>query len=362
LAGIRVLKFLSQLLSSLSQGAAPPGPQALARLRELQHRPLPPELTAAPPRPDVWGERGYLSQPRYQHQYKPLLRHGRATWGLVYHYSSSGGGEDYDFTASYAWFDARGELQVQHLKGGYDAIHAAYGRGQGDIVVDMDAELKEDLELVILQDPRTGEHIPYRALRAEPGLDTPPAPLQARTVAPPTPPAEDWLESAGTFRLEWGTSGKARSARLVRVRGRKRETLFTIQRAGSSNREWSLTRTGDRAPRLRAIHQPALGFEASFRIVDAHDQPAGTVTEKARRVRFVATLAGRQRKFYSGAKAPKEKRTLMEEMQDVLTLERTKHKDRDSVVLHAPVHRSILELFILGLVAVRHPPRPRKAS
>jgi hypothetical protein len=181
-------------------------------------------------------------------------------------------------------------------------------------------------------------------------------------VAPPTVPAEDWLEAAGTFRLEWSTSGGARSARLVRASGRKRETLFTIQREGSTNREWSLTRTGDRAPRLRAIHQPALEFEASFRIVDAHDQPAGTVIEKARRVRLVATWAGRQRKFYTGAKAPKEKRTLMEEMQDVLTLERTKHKDRDSVALHAPVHRSILELFILGLIAVRHPPRPRKAS
>ncbi len=362
MAGTRVLKFLLPLLFAFSRGAHIPGPRTLARLRKLQHRPLPPELAAAPPRPDVWGERGYLSQPRYQQQYKPLLLHGFATWGFVYQYSSSAGGEDYDFTASYAWLDAAGELQVQHLKGGYDAIHAAYGRGRGDIVVDADAELREDLELIILQDPKTGEHIPYQALRAKPELDTPPPPPPWRTVAPPSASGEEELESAGAFQLEWQTSGKARSARLVRPIGRKREALFTVQRAGSSNREWTLTRSGDRAPSFRAIHQPAPGFEASFRIVDAHDQPAGTVTEKAGRVRLVAVLSGRQRHFYTGANDPKEKRILMEEMREVLTLEKTERKDRDVVELHAPTHRSILELFLLGLVAVRHPPRPRKTS
>ena len=95
---------------------------------------------------------------------------------------------------------------------------------------------------------------------------------------------------------------------------------------------------------------------------DAHDQPAGTVTGKAGRVRLVVTLAGRQRNFYTGAQGPKEKRILMEEMREVLTLERTKLKERDAVGLHAPTHRSLLELFILGLIAVRHPPRPRKPS
>jgi hypothetical protein len=169
-----MLKFLLSLMSPPERGAAPPGPTALARLRELQRRPLPPELARVPPRPDVWGTRGYLSQPHYQSQYKPLLTHGYATWGFVYNYSSSGGGEDYDFTADYAWFDAQGNLQVEHLKGGYDAMHAAYGRGQGSIVVDADAELSENLELVILQDPVTGAHLPYRALRAEPVSKKPP--------------------------------------------------------------------------------------------------------------------------------------------------------------------------------------------
>jgi hypothetical protein len=86
------------------------------------------------------------------------------------------------------------------------------------------------------------------------------------------------------------------------------------------------------------------------------------VTEKAGRVRLVAVLGGRQRNFYTGANDLKEKRILMEEMREVLTLEHTKRKDRDAVELHAPTHRSILELFLLGLVAVRHPPRPGKTS
>jgi hypothetical protein len=316
----------------------------------------------APPRPDVWGERGYLSQSRYQSQYKPLLTHGFATWGFVYNYSSSAGGEDYDFTASYAWLDAEGQLQVRHLQGGYDAIHAAYGRGLGDIVVDTDAELGEDVELVILHDLKTGEHLPYRALRAEPGLEKPPPSSTARTVAPPPPPGEGLLDPAGTFRLEWNTSKKTRSVRLVRPQGRKREALFTVERAGSSNREWTLTRPRQSGPSLRALHRPAPGFEASFHLTDSHGQPAGTVTEKAGRVRLVVFTAGRQRNFYTGSGDSKAKRTVLEEMQDVLTVERTERKDRDTLVLHLPTHRSILELLVLGLAAVRHPPRPRGKS
>ncbi len=355
-----MLRKLLSLLAGLSTGGAIPGPQTLARLQQLRSRPLPPELAAAPPRPDVWGERGYLAQPRYQRQYKPLLLHGFATWGFVYHYDGEASGGEYDFTASYAWLDAEGELQVRHLKDGYDALHAAYGRGLGDIVLDMDAEFKKDLELIILHDLRTGEHIPYRALRAEPGLEEPKPPLT--TSPPPAPTVEDGPEPepAGNLRLEWDASRKSRSARLVRPTGKKPETLFTVQRAGASNREWTLTRSGEDAATLRAIHQPADGFTASFRMVGAHGQPVGSVTEKAGRVRLVASSDLRRRNFYTSSEDSKQKRVLLEEMQDVLTLERTEHKDRDTVVLHAPLSRSTLELLILGLVAVRHPPRPRK--
>jgi hypothetical protein len=363
-------QFLSSLLSSLASGRAPPGPQALERLQALRERPLPPELAVAPPRPDVWGERGYLSQPRYQSQYKPLLIRGFATWGFVYHYESSADTDGYDFSASYAWFDAEGNLQTRHLKDGYDGMHAALSRGQGTMVLDMDAELGKDVELVILHDLRTGEHLPYKALRTQsepPPPPPPPHPLSQGDWAPyakdgqyihPYPPGRDPRELSGTFELEWSISGKTRSARLVRPAEPEPEVLFTVQRAGSSNREWTVTRPGKEEPLLRAIHDPAEGFTASFRIVDAQDNAVGTVTEKAGRVRIAASLL--KRNFYTSVEARKGKRVLLEQMQEVLTLDKTDDKDRDKVVLHSPLFRSPFELLILGLVVVRHPPRPSK--
>ncbi|HLK99006.1 MAG TPA: hypothetical protein VK539_00400 [Myxococcaceae bacterium] len=167
------------------------------------------------------------SQPRYQSQYKPLLTHGFATWGFVYQYSSSAGGEDYEFTASYAWLDAEGKLQVRHLEDGYDAIHAAYGRGLGSIVVDTDAERGEDVELVILHDLKTGEHIPYRALRANPRLRTRAAPSHpplhprtahpsARRRPPPSPASEEVLSGTAPRRCSLAT-GLTRAAQAVRA-------------------------------------------------------------------------------------------------------------------------------------------------
>ncbi len=363
-------RFLIPLLSSLFEGGAAPGPLSLARLQTLRDRPLPPELAVAPPRPDVWGERGYLSQPRYQSQYKPLLIHGFATWGLVYHYDGHADTEGYDVTASYAWLDAEGNLQTRHIKEGYDAMHAAYSRGQGSMVLDMDAELNENVELVILHDLRTGEHIPYRALRTQPERARPPPPpdpiLQGDWAAHakdgqfihPYPPGRDPRELSGTFRLEWSTSGKTRSARLVRPAEQGQEVLFTVKRAGSSNREWKLTRPGQPVASLRALHDAAPGFTASFRIVDAQDNTVGTVTEKAGRVRIAASIV--KRNFYTAAEGRKGKRVLLEEMREVLTLDKTERKDWDTVVLHTPSFRSVFELLILAFVVVRHPPRPSK--
>lgn len=38
------------------------------------------------PRKDVWGETGYLNQPRYHSIIKPMLLRGYATVGFVYAY------------------------------------------------------------------------------------------------------------------------------------------------------------------------------------------------------------------------------------------------------------------------------------
>ena len=172
LAGAAVVYMVSRLSSKLEQEPAIAGPLVRRRLQELRRRPLPPELAVPTPRPDVWGENGYLAQPRYQALYKPLLREGHATWGLVYHYESTHDGEGPDTVASYAWLDARGELQTRRLKERYDGMHAALSQGKGDIILDMDAHLEADKVILILHDLASGQHIIYEALHAAPKKGT----------------------------------------------------------------------------------------------------------------------------------------------------------------------------------------------
>lgn len=353
--------MLRRLLTALFSGgvreSAAPSPQALERIRQLRDEPLPPELAVAAPRPDVWGRAGYLAQEHYQQKYKPLLTHGFATWALVFHYEGSGDADGRDVVASYGWIDAAGELQTRHIQEGFDPIHAVYGSGQGSIVLDVDAMLDADVERVVLHDLKTGEHILYRALRTGPLSDEEPPPAPATQQPRPTRP--DPVEPPGALHLEWKATGKNRSVSLVRPQGRKREVLLTVRRAGSSNREWTLTRAGEVQPSLRAAHQPAPGFAASFQFVDADGRVVGTVTEKAGRIRL-ALQHSRPRNFYTGAQERKDRRVLLEEMKDVLTLEKTKRQDRDAVVLHVATERSVLELLILALAVVRHPPRRPK--
>jgi hypothetical protein len=83
LAGAAAVYLVKRMSSKWEEKPAIAGPLVRQRLQELRTRPLPPELAVPTPRPDVWGENGYLSQPRYQALYKPLLLGGHATWGLV---------------------------------------------------------------------------------------------------------------------------------------------------------------------------------------------------------------------------------------------------------------------------------------
>ncbi|OJT19888.1 hypothetical protein BO221_32290 [Archangium sp. Cb G35] len=172
LAGAAVLYVVKRMSSTGEPKPATAGPLVLRRLQELRSRPLPPELAVPAPRPDVWGENGYLSQPRYQSLYKPLLLQGHATWGLVYQYESTHDGEGPDTVASYAWLDARGELQTRRLKESYDGMHAALSQGRGDIILDMDARLEADKVILILHDLASGQHIIYEALHAAPTRGT----------------------------------------------------------------------------------------------------------------------------------------------------------------------------------------------
>lgn len=172
LAGAAVVYAVSRLSAKLEAQPAIAGPLVRRRLQELRRRPLPPELAVPTPRPDVWGGNGYLAQPRYQSLYKPLLLQGHAAWGLVYQYESTHDGEGPDTVASYAWLDARGELQTRRLKESYDGMHAALSRGKGDIILDVDAELEADKVILVLHDLASGQHILYEALHAAPARGT----------------------------------------------------------------------------------------------------------------------------------------------------------------------------------------------
>ncbi|WP_309897309.1 hypothetical protein [Archangium sp.] len=164
-AGIAALYLLKRLAGE--PGPAPAGPLVKRRLQELRARPLPPALAVPAPRLDVWGERGYLSQPRYAERYKPLLLNGYATYGFVYQYQTEHDGEGPDTVASYAWLDERGELQTRRLKESYDGMHAALSVGRGDMIIDMDAGLEQDKVVIILHSLTSGEHVIYEALRTE---------------------------------------------------------------------------------------------------------------------------------------------------------------------------------------------------
>jgi hypothetical protein len=164
-AGIAALYMIKRMAGD--GGPALAGPLVRRRLKELRARALPPALAVPTPRPDVWGERGYLSQQRYAERYKPLLVKGFATYGFVYQYHTENDGDGPDTVASYAWLDERGELQTRRLKESYDGMHAAYSVGQGDMVIDMDAGLDQDKVIIILHSLASGEHVIYEALRTE---------------------------------------------------------------------------------------------------------------------------------------------------------------------------------------------------
>jgi hypothetical protein len=173
-AGLAALYVIRRLASKQEEKPVVVDAGVRRRLDELRAHPLPPELAVPTPRPDVWGERGYLAQERYRARFKPLLLNGYATYGFVYHYHSVHDGEGPDVVAHYAWLDERGELQTRQLKESYDGLHAAYSQGRGAMVVDMDAGLEADKVIIILHGLASGEHVIYEALLAAPesGKDT----------------------------------------------------------------------------------------------------------------------------------------------------------------------------------------------
>ena len=139
----------------------------LSALRAADVGEPPPELRGAPPRPDVFSGRGYLEQARYRSAYLALLQNGHVARSLCTRYRSWSDSEGPDVEFEYAWVDHLGEVHRQSRKESYDAMHAGLSVGKGNIVIDMDAGMKEGRVVTVVYDGR-GEHVIYEALRIDP--------------------------------------------------------------------------------------------------------------------------------------------------------------------------------------------------
>ena len=230
--------------------------QLRRRLLELKEtHPLPPELAGPVPRKDVWGETGYLNQPRYHSVIKPMLLRGYATVGWVYAYQHSGGGEDHSVTAEYAWLDERGNLRTDVLHEEFDGFHAALASGRGDIVFSIDAELGPGKVITLLHHPDMEMHMIYEAVRADP----------------------EWERkrdrSYRVFHLRWESGTEA--PRALGSREPEDPPLFTLEKRREPDAGWWLLHGEEGV--LRTVMARPLAEGGTLRLLDARGEDAGRV-------------------------------------------------------------------------------------
>jgi hypothetical protein len=302
----------------------------------LRRRPLPPELARPVPRVDVWGRQGYLSQPAYHARFKPLLTHGFATWGLVYQYEGEGDADGRDVVACYAWLDARGKLRTCRIRESFDPMHAIYGRGQGQMLLDTDASLDLGKELVIVQDPVGPDHLLYEALA-----------ISELAPAGPVPVEEQELE--GELLLEWEQGRRFQAAQVKDSTGR---LLFTFERTESTGNDWRLQR--ERAAQLRAECGQTLVPGASFHFRDPYGREVGGAVIRAS---GKISLATAQREFLINLGAERQNVVWENEHLVLSTTAEALTSRRETWVLHEPLPWKVVEVLVLGVVALSHAQR-----
>jgi len=332
--------FFSWLFSELSSreggSAPPPSPEDVKHLERLRRRPLPPELAGPVPRVDVWGRRGYLSQPAYHARFKPLLTHGFATWGLVYQYESEGDADGRDVVACYAWVDAHGQVRTCRIRESFDPTHAIRGSGQGQMLLDVDARLDLGRELVIVQDPGGLDHLLYEALT-----------ISELAPAEPVPVEEQALE--GELLLEWEQGRRFQAARVQDSEGR---LLFTFERAKSVGKDWSLQREG--TVRLWAERGQTRVPGASFHFRAPHGREVGgAVIRASGRI----SLGTGQREFLITLGAERNNVVWEGERMVLSTTAEALTSRRETWVLHEPLPWKVVEVLVLGVVALSHAQR-----
>ncbi|MFE8596462.1 hypothetical protein [Archangium violaceum] len=307
------------------------------RLLELKKtHPLPPELAGPVPRKDVWGETGYLNQPRYHSVIKPMLLRGHATVGIVYNHHVSRDGVDQSVTAEYAWLDERGNLRTDVIHEEFDVLHAALASGRGDIVFSIDAELGPGKVITLLFHPDTEMHMIYEAVRADP----------------------EWERkrdrSYRVFHLRWESSTE--DPRALGSREPEDPPLFTLEKRQVPGEGWWLLH-GEEVI-LRTVRERPLAEGGMLRLLDARGEEVGRVEVEGTRLRV--TLRSEEAPFF-----------ITEESGNMWMLRDSQHHMRVMTLLpdtpgphlwqcvpRDPMERSRAELFTLAFVAAHDGPAP----
>ncbi|HYO69385.1 MAG TPA: hypothetical protein VEU33_25240 [Archangium sp.] len=318
----------------------PPGDsfsgQLRRRLLELKEtHPLPPELAGPVPRKDVWGETGYLNQPRYHSVIKPMLLRGYATVGLVYSYQHTGGGEDHSVTAEYAWLDARGNLRTDVLHEEFDGFHAALSSGRGEIVFSIDAELGPGKVITLLHHPDMEMHMIYEAVRADPQWE------QKRD------------RSYRVFHLRWESGPEAPRA----LGGREPEDppLFTLEKRRAPDEGWWLLH--GEAVVLRTVTERPLAEGGTLRLLDARGESAAQVEAEGTRLRV--TLRSEAPVFITEEPGNMWMvRDSQHGMRVMTLLTDTPDMHLWQCVPREPMERSLAELLMLAFVSAYDGPAP----
>jgi hypothetical protein len=238
--------------------------QLRQKLLELKRtHQIPHELMGRVPRKDVWGETGYLRQPRYHSLIKPMLLRGYVTLGFVYKHHAVTDTGDRTVHAEYAWLDARGNLRTDVIDEEFDAFHAALSSGWGDIVFSVDARLAPGKVITLLFHPDMEMHMIYEAVQADPKWE------QKRD------------RSYRLFHLRWESGTEAPRALGSREPGEP--PLFVLEKRRAPGEGWWLLH-GEEVV-LRTVVERPLAEGGMLRLLDARGENAGRVEAEHTRLR-----------------------------------------------------------------------------
>jgi len=305
------------------------------KLLELKEtHPLPHELAGRVPRKDVWGETGYLNQPRYHSVIKPMLLRGYAAVGFVYNHHLTRDSGEHTVVAEYAWLDERGNLRTDVIHEEFDAFHAALSSGRGDMVFSVDAGLAPGKVITLLHHPEMEVHMIYEAVCADP----------------------KWQEKEARnyrfFHLRWESGTD--TPRAFGSREPEDPPLFVLEKRRSPDEGWWLLHGEELV--LRTVAERPLTEGGGLSLLDARGESAGRVEAEATRLRVTIRS---EAPFFITQEPGNMWMVRDDQHERVMTLlPDTPGKHLWQCVPRTPLWRSLAELFMLAFVSAYDGPAP----